>query len=131
MHVLDGVFHRDDVTRSAVIESVNDARKRGGLARACRAGDQHKAVLEVGQAHDLLRNVVLDRVRQTKGNDADDRTKRTALTQYVGAETTDARHGKREVVIVVLVPHEEVEVTMRQLVQAADELISVTRLQRG
>ena len=48
VHEFDGIFDREDVVRLGLVDAVENGGQRRGLARAGRAGDQHDAVLEVG-----------------------------------------------------------------------------------
>ena len=130
VHVLDGVFHRDDVAGTFMVQAVDDACQRRGLAGARRAGDQHEPLLELGQAQHLVGDVEFRRIGQAEGDDADDRSVRTALTEDVRAEAPDAGQGEREVVVVIAVLHEGVHVAARCLVDGSDEGLGVGRLER-
>ena len=69
-----------------MVQAVDDACQRRGLAGARRAGDQHEPLLELGQAQHLVGDVEFRRIGQAEGDDADDRSVRTALTEDVRAE---------------------------------------------
>ena len=125
MHVLDGVFHGDDVPRARLVQLVDDAGKRRGLAGACRTGDQHEALLEVGAGHDVVGDVVVGGVGQREGDDANDGAQRPALAEHVHTEAPHARHGEGEVVVMVVAVHEDLLVAAGQLVDGVHQLLSI------
>ena len=62
VHELDRIFDRDDVARVLAVDQVDDRGERGRLAAAGRAGDQHHARLEIGEAvHDRRHAELVDR----------------------------------------------------------------------
>ena len=131
MHELDGVLHGQDMTRALVVHAVEHARQRSGFAAAGGARHQHQAPVQVGQAHDGLGDVHLVGIGQPEGDDADDGAIGAALAEYVGTETTDARDGEAEVVVVVDAVGEQAQVAPGQFVDRLDVLLRVGRGERG
>ena len=122
MHVLDRVFHRDDVTRTLVVDAVDDAGQRRRLARTRRTGDQHQTLLQLAEAQHVLGDLEVLGFGQPERNHADDRRERTALAEDVRAESPDAVDGKREVIVVVLFLDQRLDIPVGKLVQGLDDL---------
>ena len=130
VHVLDGVFHRDDMVVTGLVHMVEDAGERGGLTAACGAGHQHHAALEVAQVQHLLGDVHLLGARQAKRNHAHHGAKGSALAEDVRPESAHAGHGKAKVVVVVVVATEDRHVAAGDLVDRGDVALGVGRHER-
>ncbi len=89
MQEFDGVFDGDDVLGTRRVDAVDHGRKRGGLARAGDAGDQHQAArffadaLGDGGKKELFKSANLG------GNDAEHDADIAALLKDVDAEASE------------------------------------------
>ena len=131
VNVFDRIFHRDDVALAVVVHAVDQAGEGGRFAGARGAGDKHKALGDVGQAHNRLGDVHFLGAGQAEGDNADNRAVGAALAEDVGAEAADAGNGEAEVVIVVDGRLEDADVAIGQLVDGLHVLARVGGSQRS
>ena len=99
MEEFDRVLQRDDVALPGAVDSVNDAGLGGGLAASGGAGDQHHAVGDIGQLHNLLGDSQGLPVGDVKGHHPDHSGQRAPLKVGVDPEPCQTRYGKGEIVV--------------------------------
>ena len=102
VHELDRVLDRDDVVGPVVVDVVDHRGKRGRLARAGGAGDQHQAArLHRDVLEDLRRVQVVER-QHHRGNVAEHGGGAAVLVEGVDAEARELRDLERKVGLVEL-----------------------------
>ena len=121
MRELNRVFHGNDVAHALVVQSIDDARERGGLTRAGWAGDQYQSLLEAAAAQHFFGNIELLGVGQAKRDNANNGRKRAALTEDVRTETPHAGQCEGEVIIVIQVLFENLPIAPRKRIHAFHE----------
>ena len=99
VQVLDGVLQRDDVGLPGAVDAVDDTGLGGGLAAAGSAGDQHHAMGQVRQVHDLFRDAQGPVIRDVKGHQPHHRRKRPPLAVGIHPEPGQARDRKGKVIV--------------------------------
>src|SRR6266404_2044132 len=83
MQKLDGVFDGDNMIAVFSIYFVDDGGKRRCLSRSRRPGEQHNAVLKLGNVAQLRRQIqAIDRWYVSR-NDSHHHRNRTALLEYI------------------------------------------------
>ena len=100
MDKLDRVLHRDDVSLSRLVDVVNHAGKRCGLAAAGRACNKDQTGTQASRPHYGFRNSKLGSIRKSEANDTQDDSKRTSLVKHIRAESSERGNGEREVIII-------------------------------
>ena len=99
MQELNRILNGDDVAGTALVDPVDDAGQGGAFSAASRAGHQHHAAAQLGQAGDQGRNAHLIRIRQTKGHHAVGRSQAAALPVGIAAKAAQVFQGKGEIVV--------------------------------
>src|SRR4029078_3694584 len=97
VHELDGIFDRDDVIFLCRIDQVDDRSEGSRFARTGRAGDEHQAGLEVGNASHSDWQIELLPVWRLVWNDAHHDRVSSALSKDVYAKPADAARAVRNI----------------------------------
>jgi hypothetical protein len=103
MENLDRVLDRDDVLMARAVDVVEHRRERRRLARAGRAGAEHKAAVLLGEPPHPRRQLERLEARHVAGNDPERKRDVAALAKGVDPEPRQALRRVRDVEVAALV----------------------------
>ena len=91
------VFDSDDMPAAVGIYVVDEAGESGGFTVARRAGDEHDAVLAVGELHYRVGDAEVGGFGELEGHETQHRGVGSALAVDVGSESSHACHREGEI----------------------------------